>query len=565
MGPKKPFPRLLAVYTHVLDLKSRKDGDVECSIVFRVIGNAGFSDVISQDLASAILFHGRSSEIGEFYASSGEYSADDLLDRDLQGGRSLRRVDAPGFNQSRALRSVNGAAADPARDLVTDYDWTLVVNPINDSPNITSPARDPNGVARIATINELEMFDVTMEASDVDNAGNELVWSVLNQDDLPGAAGDAWTFTDNGNGTARFTWTTTYDDGRDDPYLPQFRVADPAGAGDIITLELRVRDLNRPPVIDPDAPGLVTIVEDGDNQLIADIADIFSDPDLEDAVLTINIDPSPVNLVLHRDGTLLLSSPTGNYNTYPDPPFRRPHASVGITATDRDHEQVVWRFLVAVTPVNDRPADFNLVSPAPDYVAEDWWNTPLNFAWETAAQVINELDTVSYTVRFTFRQEEYSIGPLRAIEYRNVPLWAIADSLGIPVNDTSRIVVSWSVDARDSEFLVTARNSPRTLILDQLSVREGSGSIPTAYFLEPNFPNPFNSGTTIKFGLPNPTNVEVTVWDMHGRQVALLTRGKLSPGRYETVWDASGQASGIYIIRMNAGDFRALQKAILMR
>ncbi|MEQ9104810.1 MAG: Ig-like domain-containing protein [Rhodothermales bacterium] len=76
------------------------------------------------------------------------------------------------------------------------------------------------------------------------------------------------------------------------------------------------------------------------------------------------------------------------------------------------------------------------------------------------------------------------------------------------------------------------------------------GELPTEYFLDGNYPNPFNPVTTIRFGLPASGDVSVVVYDLMGRQVAMLVAGTLPAGVHEVRFDASNLPSGAYIYRL---------------
>jgi aminopeptidase N len=94
--------------------------------------------------------------------------------------------------------------------------------------------------------------------------------------------------------------------------------------------------------------------------------------------------------------------------------------------------------------------------------------------------------------------------------------------------------------------------------------------LPVAFGLLPNYPNPFNPGTSIPFSLPRRGDVSVIVYDLLGREVSALLRGRMDPGSYTVRWDgrnANGTpaAAGIYFFRMTAGDFTATRKMILVR
>ncbi|MBL7047415.1 MAG: T9SS type A sorting domain-containing protein, partial [Candidatus Marinimicrobia bacterium] len=85
-----------------------------------------------------------------------------------------------------------------------------------------------------------------------------------------------------------------------------------------------------------------------------------------------------------------------------------------------------------------------------------------------------------------------------------------------------------------------------------LSVDSDLTEIPTEFTLYPSYPNPFNPSTTIKYAVPDPSKVRISVFDILGREVTELCNENKQPGYYKVVWNASHYASGIYFIQMNA-------------
>ncbi len=119
-------------------------------------------------------------------------------------------------------------------------------------------------------------------------------------------------------------------------------------------------------------------------------------------------------------------------------------------------------------------------------------------------------------------------------------------------------------------------HGPISVSVKQLKNRITSISpeIPARFTLFPNFPNPFNPSTTIRFDLPTTEEgsypVELIVYDIRGRVVKTLFRGRLQPGHYQIVWDATGEqgtslTSGMYLCHLKAGTFSMSQKMILMK
>ncbi len=83
--------------------------------------------------------------------------------------------------------------------------------------------------------------------------------------------------------------------------------------------------------------------------------------------------------------------------------------------------------------------------------------------------------------------------------------------------------------------------------------------------LPSNYPNPFNPTTTIAFELPRTEQVSLEIYNSIGQRVTTLVSKQLPAGRYHYSWDASGFASGIYIYRLEAGQFKQTRKMLLIR
>jgi hypothetical protein len=89
--------------------------------------------------------------------------------------------------------------------------------------------------------------------------------------------------------------------------------------------------------------------------------------------------------------------------------------------------------------------------------------------------------------------------------------------------------------------------------------------IPDDYRLEQNYPNPFNPSTTIRYGLPRRSDVQLTVFNTLGQKVATLAQGEEDAGYHEVRFDASGFSSGVYFYRIQAGKFVETRKLLLLR
>jgi hypothetical protein len=90
-------------------------------------------------------------------------------------------------------------------------------------------------------------------------------------------------------------------------------------------------------------------------------------------------------------------------------------------------------------------------------------------------------------------------------------------------------------------------------------------TIPTEYKLEQNYPNPFNSSTAIQFSLPRTGRVSLNIFNSFGEEIAVLVSKGLIAGTYTANWGATEIASGIYFYRLQAGDYIATKKLIILK
>jgi hypothetical protein len=89
--------------------------------------------------------------------------------------------------------------------------------------------------------------------------------------------------------------------------------------------------------------------------------------------------------------------------------------------------------------------------------------------------------------------------------------------------------------------------------------------LPAEFALKQNYPNPFNPSTTIAYALPRPVHVNLSVYDILGRQVSLLVDEEKDAGVYAVKFDARGLASGVYIYRLHAGTFMEARGLVIAK
>lgn len=105
----------------------------------------------------------------------------------------------------------------------------------------------------------------------------------------------------------------------------------------------------------------------------------------------------------------------------------------------------------------------------------------------------------------------------------------------------------------------------KSVFISAIVSGETESTMPTNYALSQNYPNPFNPTTTIRYALPVATEVRVTIYNSLGQLVQELFEGKKNAGFHNITLNATNLSSGVYIYRIEAGDFIETKKMILVK
>jgi hypothetical protein len=96
-------------------------------------------------------------------------------------------------------------------------------------------------------------------------------------------------------------------------------------------------------------------------------------------------------------------------------------------------------------------------------------------------------------------------------------------------------------------------------------IEEGNLKSEIGFELAQNFPNPFNPTTVIRFDLTSSHVTRLTVFDVLGREVAVLVDGEMPAGSHSVRFDASGLATGVYLYRLESGGQMHVRRMVLVR
>jgi hypothetical protein len=139
----------------------------------------------------------------------------------------------------------------------------------------------------------------------------------------------------------------------------------------------------------------------------------------------------------------------------------------------------------------------------------------------------------------------------------------IALTLTGSLNDGRQIV------GQDSVIIITRKrkNFPKSTHGYHLHkpASEAGEICPKEYTLSKNYPNPFNPTTTIKYALPTDVHVTLTIYNLNGQVVEQLIDQNQNAGFYSIQWNAAQLPSGIYLYRIQAGDFQHVQRCLFVK
>lgn len=169
-----------------------------------------------------------------------------------------------------------------------------------------------------------------------------------------------------------------------------------------------------------------------------------------------------------------------------------------------------------------------------------WLDLDQNGTWEVSEKVINEVelfggvDTLSISIPANI---ESGVSYLR---------FRFSNTEGIQPYDQRPFPGAITIYPGEVEDYVMGIDTVVT------SIEDLGEEIPNQFVVNQNYPNPFNPSTTIRFGLPEASEVKLEIFNMLGQLISTEYSGNLSAGTHEVSFDATGLSSGVYIYRVTA-------------
>jgi hypothetical protein len=271
--------------------------------------------------------------------------------------------------------------------------------------------------------------------------------------------------------------------------------------------------------------------------------------------MTFSVYSDTSDVIVSLDNTTLSATPSPDW-------FGT--SEITVMVTDENESSDTTDFTLTVTSVNDSPEPFSVIYPTvldtfSTHVDSD---TAIAFNWEESYDVDSDV-TYTLTIVLEFFGNSYTD------VHENISDTTISissNSLDPMLNVTSQDIATFTyyVNSSDGEYMVASDVGEFVLFRAALGVYEGL-SVPVVYALHQNYPNPFNPVTKIRFDLPEDADVQLSVYDVLGREVAELVNGRVVSGFHEVIWDASDVSSGVYLCQLTTLNSVITNKMVVVK
>ncbi|HIE78547.1 MAG TPA: tandem-95 repeat protein, partial [Candidatus Thioglobus sp.] len=228
-------------------------------------------------------------------------------------------------------------------------------------------------------------------------------------------------------------------------------------------------------------------------------------------------------------------------------------------------------FSFTVLNVQDAPYAFDWVSTASDTIdiSQSNLTDTYELKWSESKDVDGE--TIDYLLYV-------KIGVLEPDEIYDTTSTSIpityqefVENVFEPFPMLPRVTVQFSMEATDGIDTVKITGGNRVLFVNRYEyLSTVSDGIPTEFALHENYPNPFNPTTTLRFDLPDLSDMTLTIYNMLGQKVKTFSMQSIPAGYHSVTWDATndlgvGVGAGVYLYQLQTKDFVKTRKMVLLK
>jgi len=227
-------------------------------------------------------------------------------------------------------------------------------------------------------------------------------------------------------------------------------------------------------------------------------------------------------------------------------------------------------FTLTVMPVNDMPTTFtwntSIKRDSID-ISGNNLDTEYTISWLSSKDV--DGDTLKYYLQGIGNNEglvDIIVDTVYTFKYQYFTDHWPTDFQMLP-----RMVFKFTVWGHSGSDSIQITGDPFELLVNRYEyLSTESELIPTEYALHQNYPNPFNPITTIKFDLPEPGEVTLSIFNIMGQEIKVFHYQNMSPGYYTLNWNATNDfgesvGAGVYLYQLRANNFVKTKKMVLLK
>jgi hypothetical protein len=320
---------------------------------------------------------------------------------------------------------------------------------------------------------------------------------------------------------------------------------------DTTSFVLTVTPLNDAPVIT--ALDNVTIGEDSSAVVNLSASNVDED------TLSFSASADTSAITTNVDGTTLTLNPEADWNGT---------SNITVIVTDESSTSDTADFILTVNPVNDSPEAFSVIYPtvSDTFSTHADNDTLIQFSWGKSYDVDSEIN-YTLTIELEFFGNVYT--DIHE-DISDTSIGISSNSLDpiLEVTSQDEAVLTYYVHATDEEYTVSDTGE-FVLSREALGI-DDDAVIPEVFALHQNYPNPFNPVTTLRYDLPEQSLVNITIYDMLGRQVKTIINQTQEAGFKSVIWNATNNqgnpvSAGVYLYQIQAGEFVQTKKMVLLK
>lgn len=290
---------------------------------------------------------------------------------------------------------------------------------------------------------------------------------------------------------------------------------------------------NLPPIVVSEVKEY-TFDEDFSTLTAVKLDTVFNDPEAQ-----------PLTFEIVSSTDLIISTLEGDSLIFESVQDTSGSGLIIVKAVDDIGQEVIDTLTITVNPVNDLPYVVHIPDTLTFSVGE-----VLKFTIDTAfADVEDQLVDLQFNLTVDPTDIFISFDPGTYTVSLTSPSYTGFGSINLTVTDSDggvlQIVLVVEVKMATSNEL--------------------ENGVPFEYSLQQNYPNPFNPSSTIRFGIPEAAEVQLTVYNMLGQMVGTLLNQKMQAGWHTVQFNAEGLSTGTYIYRIQAGKYVSTKKMLLIK